>query len=244
MKDPAAIVWLKGGACTTPSPCTIGICCAQGSCLPGLTRGECLMTGFNYTFHTSGSCDPNASDYACKSGRMQIISTLRGAYSQEDRNVQLQWDRETFFNSGTEFTVERSRDGQNFKPIGFVEGNATTADGYSFTDNYPYQVGHYRLTFFSTTGKAYSQIITAVAVNNDKLYLMPNPATTTLRVLLSNMQSYETELSVHDLSGRQLRSYKLSKGQNEISVSGLLQGTYVVKARMNGNTYTSRFVKN
>jgi hypothetical protein len=73
---------------------------------------------------------------------------------------------------------------------------------------------------------------------------VPNPATTTLRVLLSNMQSYDTELSLHDLSGRQVRSYRLNRGQNEINVSGLPQGTYIMKARMNGNTYTSRFVKN
>lgn len=238
-------VWLPGVDCLAgPNPCTIGACCTGGNCLPGLTRGECLASGTNNTFSPTGNCNPTSPNFACGSGRLQIVPTLRAVYSPQASNVQLQWDLETFFNTGTEFNIERSRDGANYKLIGIIDGNAAAPRDYSFIDNYPFQIGYYRITFFSVSGKAYSQTISVVSVDNDKLYLMPNPATTTLRVLLSNMQSYETTLSVHDLSGRQVRSYKLNRGQNEINVSNLPQGTYIMQAKMNGNMYTSRFVKN
>jgi hypothetical protein len=203
-----------------------------------------VQTGTRNVLHPNGSCNPSDPNYACGPGRLQVIPSLSASYSPQNSNAQLSWELESFFRPGDIFYIERSKDDETYKIIGLVDQSNMIASTYTFIDNYPFQIGYYRLTFISTTGKAFSQTITVVSVNNDKLYLMPNPATTTLRVLLTNMQAYETELSVHDFFGRQLIFHKLSKGQNEINISRLPQGTYIMKAKMNGNTYMSRFVKN
>jgi hypothetical protein len=80
-------------------------------------------------------------------------------------------------------------------------------------------------------------------VKSGKLYLLPNPAKESVRVLLSNMQQFVTEVSVTDLSGRLVLRKTLTMGQNELDISGLGAGMYIVRAAFNGQVYTSKLIK-
>ena len=226
-----------GSICTLDNTCPTTVCCsAGGKCTKFMTQEECLRSGANNRWFASALCSVCAAG-----GRIVNVEGVKAIYSPDNKTVELSWQTDATMNG--EFYIMRGRQATELKTIGYLDPAAANNGKYVFTDINPYEVGYYQLMFISNNELAYSQVLTVVGTGSDRMQVMPNPATGQVRVLLNNMQLYNTEISLLDLSGRQVRTWSLSKGQHEINIAGLPQGTYILRGIQNGQTYTSRLVK-
>jgi hypothetical protein len=155
----------------------------------------------------------------------------------------LQWITSTEANN-LGFEIERSADGRNFTKVGYVassatNGNSTQPISYNFTDALPLTGNnYYRLKQIDKDGKtSYSNIALVKGNFGKELTLTavyPNPATTTLNVLMNAPAFSKTQIVVTDLAGKVLNTYnyQLNAGDNTLSVNvaALPSGTYLIKA--------------
>lgn len=240
---PGASEWLGANSACYGSDgylnCLSTVCCkANGECVRRVSRAQCETSGAGARFFERANCR------ACLTGKAPVVlASMKAVYADELQAVRLTWEQEASMDN-KQFYVERSRDGENYKVIGYADQNTWINGRYEFTDINPYEIGYYRLSFLSAQFSAYSQPMVVIAAGNGTLQVMPNPASGTVKVLLQNMQLHETEVSVFDLSGRTVLSKNLGKGQYEINVAGLAQGNYIITARQNGRLYTGRLIRN
>jgi len=71
--------------------------------------------------------------------------------------------------------------------------------------------------------------------------LYPTPASSKLFISGLNENFNRAEVSAHDLSGRKIFSQKISSSQNEIDVSSLPNGVYLLELKNEDETFTKKF---
>lgn len=168
------------------------------------------------------------------------VEFTRFSATAGQKSVDLSW--ETASEDGNRgFSVERSTDAVNFRPIGWVEGAGTSAstNHYAFIDEAVIagEQYYYRLRQEDYDGAfAYSNIAAvrlggAAAGISSRLF--PNPTYDGLTTLeLSTAAAGTREVAVRDLNGRKLLSLRQSvtKGSNRLSLDlgDFPTGTYVV----------------
>lgn len=230
-------------------PDNFGRCCIVHSdgtsdCKITSSESACRMSSgasdIAYSFVLGSDCQKDP----CPVSSPFNLSTLTAIYNDKMNSVQLSWQIEAG-NKTEGFYIARSKSGQKFKTIGVQKNNSDSGiTKFQFTDTYPELINQYQLHWFSE-GKLYrSQVISAIAMQGEKLLLVPNPASNRVKVLLKNMQLYNTEVSVFDLSGRKILSQRLSQGQAELNLSALSKGTFIIRVNQNGKTYTEKLIKN
>jgi len=177
-------------------------------------------------------------------------------YKDGTRN-ELRWKTASELNNKG-FEVQRSLDGVNYSTISFV--NSLAPGGYSSTQlNYAYSdinvtgtKQFYRLRQIDFDGR--SKISNIVLLKSEKPLVItidgmfPNPATTTLNMMLSSPVKDKVTLTVTDLSGKHviMRSLNVEMGSNTlpVNVSSLAGGTYIVRMiSSTGDVSTGKFVK-
>lgn len=136
-----------------------------------------------------------------------------------------------------EQTVEVAEDGRNFQPLAQVPA---IARAYSFLPGKAAQV-YYRLRVTFDNGRTYFSNIAmlknrAVAA---KPSLVGNMVTSTLRVNSPAVYQYV----IFDLNGRQLATGRLAEGANNIAMSFLPHGLYLIRFNNHEEQYTERFNK-
>lgn len=157
------------------------------------------------------------------------------------------------------FDIEKSIDGTNYSPIGFVNskgdfGYSNTPLHYSFVDDKVNSTSnYYRLKQIDVDGKSkLSNVILLKAdrINNIKLTaLYPNPATEDITVSIDAASAEKITIVVTDIYGKQLMINRLNveAGTNitSLKVNQLSAGTYIVKMIVDKNNETStlKFVK-
>jgi ELWxxDGT repeat protein len=168
--------------------------------------------------------------------------------------VQLTWKTATEINS-RDFGIQRSTDGLNFSDIGTVAAsvNSTTEKSYGFNDNQYLEAGsnllYYRLQLNDLDGNIkYSNVLT-VKLDAPTLSLKtyPNPVHTQLSILFGTASSKTATLKISDLKGHEL--YRQDFGKIEairlqnINVSGLAKGTYLIQLITEKGSSLAKFVK-
>lgn len=85
-----------------------------------------------------------------------------------------------------------------------------------------------------------------IGVDAQKIVLSPNPASSVIRLLHFEMDAgREYRLTIADLAGRAVRSMTLSSNENEVDISGLSKGMYVVTVERDGKRiFTDKLVVN
>ena len=166
-------------------------------------------------------------------------------YNEAANSVELRWRIPTD-NKNIIFQIQRSRNGNNFKPIGILESNnsASNTGNYNYIDNYPYTEGYYRIEYMQR-GTLYAlPVVSVIALKSGKMLLAFNQSTHHLRLLLGGMDNNHMQLGIYDMNGRQVFSQKISKGQYpEIDLSTLATGSFIVRAVQNGHAYVEKFFK-
>ncbi|MCX8209410.1 MAG: T9SS type A sorting domain-containing protein [Lewinella sp.] len=146
-------------------------------------------------------------------------------------------------NSG--FDVERSDDGRRFEQVAFVPANQSRFSEH----NYAYfdapltsEVTYYRLKQIDLDGTfGYSEII-SVRNGTDLetgTSIFPNPVVNHLTVV-----NGEGEAIIFNAAGQQITQVTITTEKQDIDVSGLPQGTYVLRIKqLSGELIARKFVK-
>ena len=136
------------------------------------------------------------------------------------------------------YEVQRSVDGKNFYTIGIVENKDTESPivTYTYTDseaasgnNY-----YYRLKIVSNTDGAYTRIV-SIGLNSDQQFsMLPNPASSYVRLSLTSDKDEPVRLMVYNMAGELVysRHYDLVAGANNITLQDINRwrsGVYMVR---------------
>ncbi|MBX2926700.1 MAG: T9SS type A sorting domain-containing protein [Saprospiraceae bacterium] len=174
------------------------------------------------------------------------------AEKEDDKTALLTWATATELNNDY-MAVERSGDGQVWKEIGRVSGAGTTTvpQAYSLPDADPLPgLNYYRLRqvdydgvfeYFNTVALNFPH----VNVSPLTFDLFPNPAGDYITLRRSQDAASDGELFLMDMKGRLLQRRALPAGvlQEELDLSGLPTGMYLVRLTAGGQQEVMRFVK-
>lgn len=149
------------------------------------------------------------------------------------------------------FELERSSDGQNFKPIYQTE-SLGTHDGertYHFIDKSPEgPVSYYRLKNIDLDGSSGTSEIVAVNFRKTgvkQLYLVPGTQKLMINYYEDNT-SQEGQLWLFDVNGQMLGQYQVNSGfkTQEIDLTPIIPGAYFIKISLDGQVYTRLIISN
>ena len=138
------------------------------------------------------------------------------------------------------FDIQKSSNGSDFKTIGQVKGNGTTATSaqYNFEDNTPsVGVAYYRLKQVDADAKFVFSQVRSIRFGNHKLVVAPTLAKETISLTVSN--DVIVPFEIVDLNGQKVLAGK-ANGQQTIDVSALHSGMYFIRTE---GGETARFVK-
>jgi hypothetical protein len=153
-----------------------------------------------------------------------------------NRDAQLRWTTASEKHND-HFEIERSFDGTSFTKIGQVAGHGTTsaASVYTLTDAgvAAQATGpvYYRLRQVDLDGTAtYSPVRTvSFTATTASLSLYPNPVADRTTLDLSQLASTELQVQLLDATGRAVRTWTLSGGQQHtLDLSTLASGSYLL----------------
>jgi hypothetical protein len=169
----------------------------------------------------------------------------------ENNMVQLFWQTSSE-HLNNYFTVERSSDGINFKPIGTVKsyGESNTQLSYNFYDAEPLNnvLSYYRLKQTDFDGKEkHSGIIYYLfnKIKNSEINLFPNPTNDKLSICCLSILEKETPIKITNSLGQSFEIESIlkkdSSGTITFDVSLLPAGFYYISV-IGENTVTKSFV--
>lgn len=166
--------------------------------------------------------------------------------------AELSWSTASEFNNKG-FYVQKSKDGQLFEDIGWVDGYGTTTDikEYRFVDTDPFSgANHYRLVQEDDDGQTTKSNV--VYLNNNtlsELTVYPNPVGNhhSVRLSLNSSTDKMAMVKIFSVNGKLLKTQELtiSKGNNnqEIDVSNLDSGMYSMSIQVDDNIKTLVLIK-
>ncbi len=174
------------------------------------------------------------------------ISLSKFDYSIGKNTVILNWQTSSQI-STDQFEIERSNDGINFEKIGSQKaaGQSATVENYSFIDQKPNYINHYRLKEITLDGKtSYSKILFVKAAQSSPIIITTNPVNDNLPLQISRDASKIKSIVMYNFMGQQLQSIKPFTGFQNINVSSLASGKYLVQMiTTDGQGYNIPFVK-
>lgn len=143
-------------------------------------------------------------------------------------------------NTNADFTVQRSVDGVNFENVSTL--SSTTKTTYSITDkNLPKANAlYYRLKTVNANGQVEYSAVQKVTLRNIKVSVSPNP---TVNELSINATSTINAVEVFDLAGKKVYGLSNTKANSvKVNVSNLINGTYIVKTTIDGESTTEKII--
>src|ERR1022692_1057181 len=147
------------------------------------------------------------------------------AVLKNNNTVLVSWDVSNGGNI-SDFVVQRSNDGSDWKSIGTVQGYSTDAESYyTFTDENPARgANYYRLMIQSNDGAyTYSPIRSVMLSSVAGITVFPNPTTNIINISLGNTGS-QIAIRLINQSGQVLQS--VGSGSTSGSVISMNVGNY------------------
>jgi choice-of-anchor A domain-containing protein len=167
-------------------------------------------------------------------------------------NAVLNWRTASEINND-HFDVERSTDGRSFTTVTSIKGNRTTgsAHNYTYTDALVANTVYYRLRQVDADGTATNSNIITIKTNDlsDRASAVyPNPFTDRLNILLVSEKEETVQLTVTDVTGKQLisQSVRTTAGQQLIGIDNAVSlpaGLYLLQVQKENGTENFRIVK-
>jgi hypothetical protein len=143
------------------------------------------------------------------------------------------------------FELERSIDAKNFTRI--YEQNAKgEASRYTYIDNNALKGNnYYRLRMIDANGNAnYSETVVAfVKSSGFEVEAFPNPVSNNLTVRAHGVQGSEASIQVTDVTGKVIKTIKMSGNSETIDMKGLASGMYLIKYVDSNHQQTLRVTK-
>ncbi len=154
----------------------------------------------------------------------------------------------------SEYAIERSSDGVNFKAIGYEKPKASNVSEkvtYSFVDEEPgIGINYYRLYSkdLDNTG-TFSKIVSIDFSAGIKVKTFPNSFLETLNIEMAVEQSIEDDVSIglYDIAGKQVLNKKMV-GQNRsanfsLPTNDLVPGSYLIRVKAGNYTWQDKITK-
>ncbi len=162
----------------------------------------------------------------------------------------LKWSTASEINNAG-FDIERSTDGETFTTIATVAGAGTSNQhqDYNYRDLTPLPVSYYRLTQRDYDGHMeQSPIISIVAAISPQAIVSSNPFTDHITATCTAAQAEVMELTLYDISGREIATIttSITAGKNEVSLSGLGHipaGQYILRMTTSSGTHQLHVLK-
>jgi hypothetical protein len=191
-------------------------------------EGQRIQFFFGYTASSAGSLPVTWGDVTAK----RLTANA----------VQLNWETLQEINA-SHFDVERSEDGNRFSKIGTVAatGNTQNRSVYSFIDqNAAGTLYYYRLAQYDLDGKkSFSAIVRAGNSNKQTLF-----ATNGNNVRIQFFEKAPKQIRIMNTSGALVKQLATSNMQEDVDVTGLTKGVYVVQVlHASGQTEVFRFIR-
>lgn len=195
-----------------------------------------VATGRNYNPQWNASNEAWRFVYGCPTCIVPLdINFIAFDGTEKVNSVKLDW---TTGNSNliSNFEIERSNDGINFTPIGFVKNESSIdIQSYTFEDFNP-KAGnnYYRIIATETSGRINYSSVIEVTFNTEVIASnwYPNPANDLLNIDLKSESKKDVEIKISSLEGKSVLSkiQTIEKGENKIQLLTykLKQGTYII----------------
>lgn len=166
--------------------------------------------------------------------------------SIDNKTIHLKWQTATELNV-SHYQIERSNDGNNFISIGKVKKSeiTSTLKEYSFDDNSPNYINHYRLKTVDINGSfSYSKILYVKNTQASLLVLKQNIVKDQLHISVNTAQSKIKNITIYDFGGRIISNPKAITGNQWINTFGFAKGKYLIRLyTKDGQVYTQQFIK-
>ncbi|MFY8128400.1 MAG: endonuclease [Chitinophagaceae bacterium] len=160
--------------------------------------------------------------------------------------IDLQWQVGAEFNVAF-YTVERSFDGTNFTPIANI--TATQKGNYNVNDaitNFKGKKLWYRIKKQDKSGSfSFSEVFNVVVPSNVKFTVYPNPSKNYVQLQFTGVTtSQKMSIQIIDAMGKLVQFQNLNTNTNTVfvNVNSLQNGTYIVKAIQNGETFIQKII--
>ena len=116
---------------------------------------------------------------------------------------------------------------------------------YSYTDRSAKFLNYYRVKEVSNTGKAaYSKLVSVKLIEKIPFEIMPNPVNNNLHLSLEDASLRNSNVVIYDINGRAVNRSVAKATSNNIDVSRLRPGKYLVSLITTvGTKYTQQFIK-
>ncbi|MEO8412039.1 MAG: T9SS type A sorting domain-containing protein [Ginsengibacter sp.] len=153
---------------------------------------------------------------------------------QADNKVRLSWQT-AYENNTASFIIEKSIDGRNFQQAGSVvaSGNSSATLNYGFTDNTPSAgTNYYRLVEVDKDGNVKQLGVRTINMFGRfyKATIYPNPVTGSSFTLRSDLPvNRSNTYMLTDMSGRTVKSGIVTSTQQQVNISQLATGNYIIK---------------
>jgi len=192
-----------------------------------LIQGGCLALGNQ----------DNTNDDPTTSIQVEIpLAVKLSAFTAEltDCKTLLKWSTAQETNS-KEYQLEVSKDGRNYTTVGVVgaAGYSSNSLSYSFTDKAPLDGrSFYRLKMISNDGVIeYSDVVPVNNKCNDRsVRIYPNPVVENQQVgVYLNNYKGTVKGEILSVSGQLIQAHTLTNGTNTLTVTGLKQGSYMLR---------------
>jgi hypothetical protein len=166
-----------------------------------------------------------------------------------DKQIKISWATATEKDNAF-FTIMKSLDGQNWFPIGIIEGagNSDIILFYEFIDENPvFGRQFYRLTQTDFDGSSETFKVVGVTLSNlgedfgVKVY--PNPTQGKVNILSENQNLENATISIFNPQGSLVYTLQNQSGRiAEIDLSGLTKGMYLIKIYNNHQVETKKVI--
>lgn len=142
------------------------------------------------------------------------------------------------------YTIERSRDGRLFEPVGTVTATAARTASYALDDLKPFNGwNYYRLRARDRQDITASSSIIKVWWGKEAVVsVLPNPAKEKIVINLSDPSSIQ-QIQLVNSNGQLLQEFRAISFVNEVNVSSLQAGIYYIRLIGKNGAVTKTFVK-
>ena len=139
----------------------------------------------------------------------------------DNQTVELQWQVQTD-KVLVSFTIERSANGIDFKPIHYyiIEHRLTSNNIFKYKDETPLtESNYYRIVQYPVNGQPSLSPVRLVNIKQDDFLLYPNPTYNGCSLILPEVLTQATLLQIFHTDGRLLHSLPLAAGQQKFNWS-------------------------
>ncbi len=155
-----------------------------------------------------------------------------------NKTIKLVWQTENEVNTKN-FEIEKSINGITYTTIGFTNarGNSALTQQYYFTDAAPLPgINYYRIKQMDNDGRyTYSTAIkVSTELNKNGITVYPQPAQTTMNVVLAQKPQQNTQIKFYSSSGQLVKTVAATALVNTINIQALPVGTYVISIENGG----------